>query len=247
MIGRQLPLSVQLADTAAFDNFHAGPNAAVLSALRALADGESEGSILLHGPAGSGRTHLLQAASREAASRQRRSAYLPLASFADESPAVLRGFETSELVCLDDIDASLHDRPWAQAVLRLLDAVRAHGGVCLLSATAPAERLAIAPLPDLRTRLSACAAFALKPLGDEDRAALLRIRAQHRGLELGEDVIDFLLRRLPRDVPTLMRALELLDRDALELKRRLTIPFVQQALRPLLPAPATPAERTAPG
>jgi DnaA family protein len=247
VIGRQLPLSVQLADAAAFDNFHAGPNAEVIAALRGLADGEASGSILLHGPAGSGRTHLLQAASREAAAHRRRAAYLPLASFADELPAVLRGFETLDLVCLDDVDASLYDRAWAQAVLRLLDAVRSNGGVCLLSATVPVERLAIAPLPDLRTRLSACATFALKPLTDPDRAALLRTRAHHRGLELSDEVIDFLLRRLPRDVPTLMQALDLLDREALQLKRRLTIPFVQQVLRPLLPAPAPPAARTAPG
>ncbi len=247
MIGRQLPLSVQLADAAAFDNFHAGPNATVLAALRTLAEGDADGSMLIHGPAGSGRTHLLQAASREAATLRRRAAYLPLASFVDESPAVLRGFETLDLVCLDDIDTSLHDRSWAQALLRLLDAVRAHGGVCLLSAAAAVERLAIAPLPDLRTRLSACATFALKRLTDEDRATLLRSRARHRGLELSDEVLDFLLRRLPRDVPSLMQALDLLDRDALELKRRLTIPFVQQALRSLLPAPAPTAARTAPG
>ena len=247
MKGRQLPLSVQLADAASFDNFHAGPNAALVATLQTLAQGDSQAPLLLHGAAGSGRTHLLQATSREAARHGRRSAYLPLASFVDESPEVLRGFETLELICLDEIDASLHDRAWAQAVLRLLDAVRAHGGVCLLSAAAPVERLAIAPLPDLRTRLSACAAFALKPLGDADRAALLQLRARHRGLELGEEVIEFMSNRLPRNVPALMQALDLLDRHALEFKRRLTIPFVQQVLQPLLPAPATPAARTAPG
>ncbi|MDR3415987.1 MAG: DnaA/Hda family protein, partial [Nevskia sp.] len=83
MIGTQLTLSVQLAEAAAFDNFHAGPNAAAVAALRELAEADGgRASILLHGASGSGRTHLLQAVARAAARLGRRAAYLPLAQFA---------------------------------------------------------------------------------------------------------------------------------------------------------------------
>ena len=97
----------------------------------------------------------------------------------------------------------------------------------------PAE-LPLAPLPDLRTRLAACAVFGLKPLADADLRALLQKRARRRGLELPDEVAEFLLRRLPRDVPSLLAALDTLDRNSLSAQRRLTIPFVQQALPALV-------------
>lgn len=230
MIGTQLALSVQLADAASFDSFHAGPNAAAVAALRQFAEEDGGASILLHGGAGSGKTHLLQAVARAAAQQRLRAAYLPLGQFAHEDRAALQGFETLDLLCLDDVGSALLDRAWALALLRLIDAVRSHGGRCLLAASAPPDSLPLAPLPDLRTRLAACAVFGLRPLDDADLRQLLRKRARLRGLELPEEVAEFLLRRLPRSVSELLAALDRLDRDSLSAQRRLTIPFVQQVL-----------------
>lgn len=230
MIGLQLPLSVQLPDAASFDNYHAGPNAQALAALRELADGDG-GTTLIHGPSGCGKTHLLQATSREALTRRTRAAYLPMASFAAEDPAVLHGFETMDLVCIDDVDAALQDRTWAQALLRLLDAIRSHDGRCLLSSALPPDRLAIARLPDLRTRLCAAAAFPLRALDDDAHAEMLKRRARRLGLELPSDAIHWMLVHLPRDTAYLLDALGRIDRAALAARRRPSLPFIQQTLR----------------
>ncbi|MBL6751669.1 MAG: DnaA regulatory inactivator Hda [Nevskia sp.] len=243
MIGVQLPLSVQLPDAAGFENFHAGPNAAVVAALRQAAAGDAPSSILLHGAPGSGKTHLLQALSRAAGRHGRRAAYLPLESFAQQQPAALAGFEAFELLCLDDIGAAVLDRAWALALLRLVDAVHARGGRCVFGTAAAPGALPRAPLPDLRTRLAACAVFGLKPLAEADLCALLRLRAAARGLELPPEVAQFLLHRLPRDVPGLLGALDLLDRGSLSAQRRLTIPFVQQQLS----GAVLPGAQTVPG
>lgn len=232
MIGEQLPLSVQMADPASFDNFYAsdaGPNGQALAALRELAGGDGS-TTLVHGPVGCGKTHLLQATSREALARRSRAAYLPLASFAAEDPAVLQGFETYELICLDDVDAPLQDRHWAQALLRLLDAVKSHGGRCLLSAAMPPDRLAIARLPDLRTRLCASACFALRKLDDDGHAEMLKVRGQRIGLALSSDAVHWMLTHLPRDTPSLLAALARIDRAALAARRQPTLPFVRQVL-----------------
>lgn len=229
MIGAQLPLAVQLRDTASFDTFFAGPNADIVPALRKL-----QGSALLFGPPDSGRTHLLQAVCRLANGR-----YLPLAAFAKHGPGALEGFEHTSLLCLDDIDAVCADRDWALALLRLLDARRAAGQTQLLSASAAPERLNVA-LPDLRTRLSACAVFGLRPLTDDDRVQLLRTRALARGLELPDEVARWLLKTRDRSTGALLAALDQLDRASLSAKRRLTLPFVQSVL-------GSAGERTAPG
>ncbi len=227
MKGEQLPLSVHLPDAASFDNFLAGPNAVIVDAVRALSAGDG-GATLLHGPRGCGKTHLLQASSREALRRRRRAAYVPLGSFTGEAPAVLEGFETCRLICLDDVDTALQDRAWAQAVLRLFDAVRAHGGQCLLSTAMPPDRFAIADLPDLRTRLSACASFPLRALTEADHAVLLRARAQRLGMELPNETIHWMLAHLPRDTDSLLRALTRIDAASLAARKRPTLPFVQQ-------------------
>jgi len=219
VIGAQLPLAVQLRESASFDSYYAGPNAETVAALQSLAL-----PVLVYGPEGSGRTHLLQAAAR-----RHRAAYLPLAELIDHGPAVLEGLETAAAVCLDDIDAVLAERDWCLALLRLIDQLRTRRAPHALAAAAPPERLQIA-LPDLRTRLGACSLFGLRPLDDDDRRQLLRERARGRGLELPDEVSRWLLNHCSRDTASLLAALERLDRAALSAKRRLTLPFVQSVL-----------------
>ena len=230
MKGLQLPLGVQLSDAASFESYHAGPNAEVVGALRAMAANRAPPLLFLFGPPASGKTHLLQALTREAA-QARACAYLPLAQFrADEAGEALHGFDQAELLCLDDVQAMAASPDGALALLRLLDQVRAHGGCSVVAATAPPDRLGIA-LPDLRTRLSAAAIYGLKPLTDDDRERLLLDRARARGLELPGDAARQLLARLPRDAGSLVAAMDRLDRDLLSAQRRLTLSFVQQWLR----------------
>ncbi|MGH8460806.1 MAG: DnaA regulatory inactivator Hda [Stenotrophobium sp.] len=221
MQGQQLPLPVQLRESASFDSFFSGPNTDAVAALHELS-----GAVFISGAHGSGRTHLLQAVAHA-----RRCPYLPLAELQAFGTEALTGLEQAPALCLDDIHAVTTNRDWALALLRLLDARRAQNLATALSADAPPDRMPCA-LPDLRTRLSASAVFGLHPLTDADREQLLRERAQARGLELAPEVSRWLLRQLTRDTGSLLAALEKLDRASLSAKRRLTLPFVQSVLAP---------------
>lgn len=219
MKGAQLPLAVQLRDTASFDSYFRGPNAEAVAALRELRE-----PVLIYGSVGSGRTHLLQAACRVHG-----GAYLPLAALAAIGPEVLDGYAAAAAVFIDDVDAVGTRRDWCWALLRLLDRLRSDGRRYALAAAAGPERLDLA-VPDLRTRLAQCAVIGLRPLDDAQRAELLRLRAHQRGLELPEEVARWLLRTLPRDTGSLLDALDALDRGALTAKRRLTLPLAQSLL-----------------
>lgn len=219
MKGQQLPLSVQLRESASFDTFYVGPNALAVNALHEL-----DSAVLIFGATASGRTHLLQAVARD-----RHCPYLPLMDIREMGPDVLEGLDQPAVLCLDDLDTVSDDLDWSMALLRLLDARRSANKITVLSASAAPDRANIA-LPDLRTRLMLCAVFGLKPLDDNDRETLLRERARARGLEMPVEVSAWLMKQLPRDAGSLLSALDALDHAALSAKRRLTVPFVQSVL-----------------
>lgn len=83
---------------------------------------------------------------------------------------------------------------------------------------------------DLRTRLGWGCVFALQALDEPQRRAVLRERAQARGIVLGDEVVDFLLHRFSRDLGSLMELLDLLDGYALQTKRAITIPLIKSMM-----------------
>jgi len=85
-------------------------------------------------------------------------------------------------------------------------------------------------LPDLRSRLSHCLRLTLKPLPEAQRRELLVARAQRRGLALEDAALDYLFRRVGRDLTTLTTLLDQLDRESLAAKRRLSVPFLRDVL-----------------
>jgi DnaA-homolog protein len=69
----------------------------------------------------------------------------------------------------------------------------------------------------------------------------LQIRAARRGLELADEAALFLVRRLPRDMHSLCDVLDRLDAASLVAQRRLTVPFLREALAVQVGGPAPPA------
>ena len=83
---------------------------------------------------------------------------------------------------------------------------------------------------DVRTRLGAAHIYRLTPLSEHQQRALLAQRAQLRGWQLTDDVLDTLYQRAPRDLSSLTRLIERLDQLSLEQKRRITLPLLRTAL-----------------
>lgn len=121
------------------------------------------------------------------------------------------------------------DRAAEVALFDLHNRMRDAGGTLLYSADAPPLQLAL-ELPDLRSRFSQCTQFALVAPGEESRRAILRERAHVRGLELDDSVLDWLFRRVGRDLVSLTALLDRLDRESLAAQRRITVPFLREVL-----------------
>jgi DnaA family protein len=132
------------------------------------------------------------------------------------------------LVIADDVEAL--DQAGQQKLFVAINAARDGGGPVL--AAGPAAPAALALREDLRTRLAWGLVYHLRPLGDADKVLHLRAEAARRGLRLSEDVVGYLLTRLPRDLPSLNAVLDALDRYSLAAKRPITLPLVREALEP---------------
>jgi DnaA family protein len=224
----QLPLGVRLRTSATFGTFHAGPNGELVAALRARAGGAATTPVWIWSAPGHGRSHLLQATCACAAEIGVPSAYLPLA--ADLlAPAMLAGLEHLGVVCVDDVDAVAGRADWERALFVLYNELAERGGrlVCAAAAAPPALQFA---LPDLASRFAASLVWQVRPLSEDDVPAALQARAAALGLEVPEDTLQYLLRRMPRGFAALCEVLDRLDGAALARQRRLTVPFVRSVL-----------------
>jgi DnaA family protein len=196
---QQLPLEISPPPEPGFDNYLAGANSEALASVRALAAGTlTEAIVYLWGDAGSGRSHLLRAASRE----------------------------NPDLVVADDVEEL--DAQAQQALFVSINLARDGGSAVLAAGNGPPARLQLRD--DLRTRLAWGLVYQLKRLSEEDQAAHLRASAARRGIDLSEEVVRYILIRLPRDLRSLNAVLDLLDRHSLARQRPLTIPLVREAL-----------------
>ncbi|MEX0900389.1 MAG: DnaA regulatory inactivator Hda [Gammaproteobacteria bacterium] len=223
-MGLQLPLGVGLPDSAVFATYYAGPNAGAVAAVAG-----AEPILFLVGAAGVGKTHLLQAACAATTGAGLRAALLPLAQHSSLDPAVIDGWDAFDLVCVDDVDAVAGDAAWEHALFGIYNALRARGGRWLAAGADVPSVLGFA-LPDLASRLAAGPVFVLQPLDDDGRVAALTLRAHQRGFELPEEVARYLLKHAPRDMNSLYRVLDDIDRASLSQQRKVTIPLLKSIL-----------------
>jgi len=228
----QLPLAIALVDRADFGSFVVGPNLEAVKRLEGAVNGKSsDGSIYLWGGAGSGKSHLLQAACRLAAEQERSSLYLSLRDYATLAPELLDGLEKLNLVALDDIECVAGQIEWEAALFHLYNRAF-ESGVQLVFGAATAIAGTGIQLADLRSRLAWGFVFHLAELSEADKALALQKRAQLRGFDMPENVASYLLRHCQRDMRSLFALLDKLDSATLAQQRRLTVPFVRDLLKP---------------
>ena len=228
-MNQQLPLAIQLNDEATLTDFHWGSNQLLQHHLIDLLNAQQHKTMLyLWGISGSGKSHLLQACCQ--ALPHADAIYLPLLALKDFGPQVMDGLDTRTLICIDDIDAIAGNREWEETLFHLYNRIRdSEQGKLIISANAPPANTPI-QLPDLTSRLSWGLVMQLNELNDEDKITTLQRRAQKRGFELPTGVIQFLMNRCSRNMHDLNTLLNRLDETSLAAQRKITIPFVKQAL-----------------
>ena len=219
---KQLALGVRLRSGAVFESFAPGRNSEILTALQS----PSALPMWLWGAKGSGKTHLLQAACAAAGEA---AAYFPLDRTFSLPPEALTGYGRSPVLCIDDVDQVAGDQHWERALFSLFNEAAELRNRLIFAASVP-PRQAAWVLDDWRSRAAACLVYQLHELDDAGRIEALRLRAAQRGLQLPYETAEYLLKRMPRDLPSLFDVLDALDEASMVEQRRLTIPFIRDEL-----------------
>jgi chromosomal replication initiation ATPase DnaA len=211
---RQLALPFAHAPQFSGADFLAGAsNDAALAWLAPGADWPQR-RLVLWGPEGCGKTHLLHIwAARTGARLLAGSALSPEPAPADRPAAV------------DDADAAA-ERP----LLHLLNACGEAGQPVLLCARTPPARWPVA-LPDLASRLRAITTAEIRAPDDSLLRALLARLLAERQLAVSEPVQEWLRLRLPRTPAAIREVAARLDRAALAAGGRVTRGVAADVLR----------------
>lgn len=220
----QLPLDLALRpalDREAF--FVSASNAEALAMVEAWRDWPG-GKLALTGAGGSGKTHLAHVWAADIGATVINAVDLPHAD--------LPALADTGAVAVEDVDhlaAMGNPRKAEAALFHLHNMLAGAGGKLLVTGKGAPTRWRIAT-PDLASRLQAAS---LATLGAPDdtliHAVIVKI-ATDRQLDLDARLPPFLALRLDRSLASIADALAELDRQALAVQRRVTVPFARQVL-----------------
>lgn len=186
-------------------------------------------ALLLHGPAGSGKTHLA-------------SVWQRLSGAVLAEPDALLECDPPELLkdapgaVIDDLDRLLEAIPEPEEVERrvfhLYNVLRERSGHLLVTGRAFPRQWPLT-LPDLRSRLAAAPAAEIGAPDDRLIEAVLVKLFADRQLRVAPEVIRFLLARMERSFAAVRALVAALDRASLAERRDITIPLARRVLEEL--------------
>ena len=211
-----------------FSSFYPGNNQTLYDQLHQL-DPSKPNLIYLWGPAFSGKTHLLNATRCRINDLGFTSALVSLEKQNTLLPDALERINASHVVCIDNLHLVAGQTDWEMVIFNLYNhIIQNHTSLIITASQSPSE-LAI-KLADLKSRLSACIPFYLHPLTDEEKILALKLRANKRGFSLPDQVAAYLLNHFDRNLHHLFKLLDRLDHASLSQHKKLSIPFMKQAL-----------------
>jgi chromosomal replication initiation ATPase DnaA len=219
---RQLPLDLAHAPAMGPEDFLSAPNNEAALAWIERWPGWPRHALAIHGPAGSGKTHLASIWRARAG-----AVPLALADLHRADPPQLLGAAPA---CLIDTGTWDGTAPFGEAaLLHLSNWLKEEGRGLLIASRLPPARWPVA-LPDLRSRLSAMSAVAICAPDDALLAALLVKLFADRQLSVAPEVIDHLARRMERSCEAAGHLVEAIDKAALSAQRRIGVALAQAVL-----------------
>jgi chromosomal replication initiator protein len=196
--------------------------------------------LVLHGPVGTGKTHLLEAiyVGLRRARPEWRVCFVTSEDFTNRFVQALRGgklgpfrkhFRSCDALLVDDVHFLATKRATHEEFLHTLDVLLADGRPVALTCDVH-PRLADGYTPELADRLLGGAVWGLAPPDEETRLGILRTRSAREDVAVPEDVLRYVATQLRGNVRELEGALHTLRHYAHVLGRAIDLDLARQAL-----------------
>ncbi len=225
-----------------FENFVlcAGNKTAYQFTQRLIDQDQGNKVLYLFGPNGSGKTHLLNALG-SCYSAKNSTASIPYISFKDvdeiyggvypdeELSRLAERFHSAPILLIDDIHLLPDQKSIRTELWQVFNDFHQAGKSIAMTGLSPPREL---PYLDdhLISRLLWGLVAKIDVSDDESRKMILKKLAEDRHLILPDDVADYLLLHVHRDIPSLLEALEVLKHFALASKRKISVKLAREAL-----------------
>ena len=216
---RQLPLNLDVSPAYSVDDFIVTPcNTEAMAWLRRWPNWPGYG-LIIYGPSGCGKSHLARVWQEQTKARLIYGADLI------KNDQVLR-LGSSAVVVEGADDAN------ERALLRLYNGiVEARKTVLLTAKTVPTGWPMM--LPDLVSRMTALAAVGIEKPDDSLLQAILVKQFSDRQLQIGAEVVVYLVNRMERSFESAREIVAVLDEMALDQQRPVTVSLAGEALERL--------------
>jgi len=219
----QLGLPISLDSKMLLDNFIA--NNELVNLIHQLFQDKKASEIYVYGLTGQGKTHILQGVVLKALALDKNAIYIDCI---DSFPEHLFDFIGQlNFISFDNVDLIINENQ--EIFFDLYNRARQAGVVILVSgASLPAD---LNVMKDLKTRLSLAAVYKLEELNDELTMDVLNKQMSDRNLTIDSKIYEYLFKNYSRDLNTLISAMNELDRESLQSKKAISIPFVKKLLK----------------
>ncbi len=224
---KQFGLPLRLAGFASFENYVADASAEAVAYLKSQTDAPLAVSFIF-GAHGSGKTHLLHASIR--AFKQAQGSLFVAVNEDGADARMLEDASDVGLVCVDNVHIAAGEDDWEQALFALIERSKTTGARLVFSSLKPVLGCGFV-LKDLASRLGAGPVFQLQELDDAAKQRAITLRANERGFDISDDVVQYIFNRLSRDTRSLFALLDRIDDESLSAGRKVTIPFVSALLK----------------
>lgn len=226
---QQMTLAIGASQMSSFDNYYVSEtNQLLIASLKRLVKDKQSDFVFISGLEGVGKSHLLEALSAYASELDQRFLYMPMQAFSQFPPEeILQSQQDFDIIAVDDVDACADNTQWQEALFDLYNQRYDSDKALIFTASTTAHNIAFT-LKDLASRLSACLSFQMPLLNDDEQLALLAFLLKERGLELADNLAQFIVHRAPRDAKGLLEVINQIDNAQLVAGRKLTIPFIKE-------------------